>query len=250
MGAPALLPATRAQLGAANVPSAHQGAQTVDPREAPQQAPTYAAQPTAGRPWRAPALVDRGPAPGAPTMTDQPATLAEHADAAQEPNPRQVYGGSNPGPVTSPPASPDATANIRTADAIAREGAISDRPRAGFTSRDGTRPAQMPHWLYSRPFDKLMSSVMGGHKVLVGAPSAAQPYTTDSPVAGAVPSAGGGFAISGMRALGRMGQPNTARVLPDPWDADVLNLGSRQSASTPDPAAAAAGQARASGWRA
>lgn len=249
MGAPAILSATRAQLGAANVPAAHAGAQTVDPREAPEQQPTYPAQPLAGRSWRTPTMVT-GPAPGAPTMVDEAATLAEHEDAYQEPNPRQVWGGANPGPVATPPASPSATANIRTHDTVSREGAISDRPRAGLTSADGTRPASMPHWLFTRPFDKLMSSTMSASKVLIGDPHATAPYNTDKTVRGAVPSPMGGGPISRMRALGNFGQPNSARVLPDPWDADVLNLGSPASAQAADPAALAAGSARANGWRA
>lgn len=258
MPAAQILPATRAQLGAANVPGKHVGTQAVDPREAPVQAATAPDQPAAGHRWRPAPRTTLAPE-GEPTLTGS--QLPSHEvpgfwGGTLEPDPRNVYG--SPGkpagyPQTIPAASAsvELTNNTRERDRVVTEGLISGRPRAGFTSADGTRPATMPHWLFMRPFDKLMSSSLGAAgKVIIGLPRASRPFYAAHAVDGAVASPMGGGAADGMRALGRFGLPNTVRVLPDPWDANVLNNGPVPSAQVPDPAAVAAAGARVAGWRA
>lgn len=254
----AMLNPTRAQLGAANVPAVHLDVtQVVDPREAPVQSPTAPDQESAQPRWRPIARITLPPA-GAPTLVDQAATLDRHeisgVEGSHQPDPRAVFNGVGPNAgyqVTTPGViSPDATANIRVVDPHFVEPPISDRPRAGWTSEDGTRePTGMPHWLYTRPFDKLMSSSLRGNKVVQSDPIARRPYYAAQPVAGAVPSPMGGGAAYGMHAFGRFSQPNSQRVLPDPWDSDVLNLGAPQTPSNPDPSAVASSAARAGGWR-
>lgn len=102
---------------------------------------------------------------------------------------------------------------------------LSQRPKAGGTSADDYRPAR--RWVQTpsnRPWDKngLSYSNRGRHSL--PAPLASTPLFYPSAVKGGVPSPGGHGAAPGMRAVGI--QTNTARMIPQPWDQNLVNAGS------------------------
>lgn len=124
-----------------------------------------------------------------------------------------------------------------------------ERPRQGFTGADPARPATFRRPLMLRLFDKLMSDHgAGGDKVALGSPHAFIDRQSLGDLAGGQPSAAGS---AGTQREGIGPQPNTFRVLPDQWDALLVNTGGPAvSASNPDPAYTAAASTTASRWRA
>lgn len=121
------------------------------------------------------------------------------------------------------------------------------RPRQGFTGSDPSRPATMRRPLFSRLFDKNMADHgAGGDKVSLASPLATLPRTLDD-LAGGQPYAGGS---TGTQKAGIGPQPNTFRVLPDQWDALLVNTGGPAvSAANPDPAYTAAAASASRNWR-
>lgn len=102
---------------------------------------------------------------------------------------------------------------------------LSDRVRAGAADPSGSRPAAVRHWLFYRPFDKLMSDNLVGIKGVVNAPHIARPIETRTEAVSFRSRFGiGGPTFMnpapGMTPIGVL--PNTDRQVPTPWDADLV----------------------------
>lgn len=107
-----------------------------------------------------------------------------------------------------------------------------DRNRAGYTSADPSRPARMPFWTFLRPFDKWISDRLapdGVTRFESPSPLASTPYLSADGVAGAVPSPGGSAPIGVSAGIGE--QPNSVRLLPEPWDTYAVNDGGPAAAA-------------------
>lgn len=150
------------------------------------------------------------------------------------------------GPHGDPAAgAPDDTAyvNQRYAADVFDVGA-PDRPRAGSTSKDPARPARMPHAFVLRAFDKWRNPTPGAvPKISQPAPQAAatpavlHPAATRASRMGNTPDAPTGVL--------RGPQRNTFRLIPTPWDEQVIN-----PAAAPQAVQATQASRRATGWRA
>lgn len=118
-----------------------------------------------------------------------------------------------------------------------------DRPRQGFTGADPSRAATYRRPLVMRLFDKIMADHPGPVvKVEQAAPTAARPRHGLGDLTNAQPFAGG---QTGTQAEGIGPTRNSFRILPEAWDALLVDIGGPAvSESTPDPGyTAAAGQA-------
>lgn len=113
-----------------------------------------------------------------------------------------------------------------------------DRPRQGFTGADPARAATYRRPLVLRLFDKLMADHPGDQvKVELGGPLAARPRDGLSDLASSQPFAGGS---TGTQREGIGTRPNTIRILPNQWDALLIDTGGPAvSSADPDPAATA-----------
>lgn len=128
---------------------------------------------------------------------------------------------------------------------------VLERPRAGYTSADVPRRPAVTRFLsfVLRPYDQHIARHPGPiDRVYEPGPFAARPRQYALPLAHALPNPSG----QGRRSFDAAGtnagpQPNTVRVLPQPWDEDVINLG---GAAVGDPGAAAIQVYARAGWRA
>jgi hypothetical protein len=173
------------------------------------------------------------------TGTDAPlpAQLAEHMDHGQ-PDPRR---GRQTTQATDRAleAQPEARANSLLPVAFAAAPA-PDRTRGGSTGYDPARPAATRRNIFLRAFDQ-WAAYGTGVKAAMAAPLADVGLYQPDDVDGALPTANSG---RGDRAFaGQAPQPNTFRLIPRPWDENLVVGEDTQGASY------AAQQVR-SGWRA
>ena len=173
--------------------------------------------------------------------TDQTmgATPSVHADRGQA-DARHVWGGT--AGTTGPAEAQRPAAEVISAGVMGEainSAAPIDRPRAGSTSADPTRPSVMPKWFFLRAFDQWAQyGVPALDKLEMASPIASRPLAFDAPVAHAIPSAGG----SGDTRTEGVGIPGlTTRLLPAPWD--TQNMAPEQTAGV-----AHTDQQRARGW--
>lgn len=199
--------------------------------------------PREARSWR-PRQSLTGVVSGAPFTGDDAAntTYAEHGGVGT-PDPRRRYDTGTPAYPGAPseslrPGPPEEFANYRAPVSTPGSNGVPDRPRAGSTGADPARPAEMPHWQSSRPFDQWAAQHMSGlDKIPEAPPTAGTPIWQGDATAGAVPYPGGtGDPVRGMTGVGI--QPNSVRFLPRAWDEQLVNV-----AETPDT------WSRERGWR-
>lgn len=238
---------TPAQIGAASDPSAHIATATTgtsdghNPAAAP---PATVAQPQARRSFRSPLggppLGGSESFPGTAGANVAGTTPGAHAGLPAES--WRAGGDVNPEsyPVTIDALAPvvgERISNTRAGGFVNAQSA-PDRTRAGSTGADYARPSVMPKWLFARPFDKGAAEHPAAlAKIEQGAPLAARPLRFSAAVPGGVPSAGGLGSAPGMGAIGS--QPNSVRLLPQPWDELALNTGGPAADTIADPARAA-----------
>ena len=168
-----------------------------------------------------------------------------------DPDARALYG--NPQQAGNPGHAPDAFAPQAEAIHNEQHGAnVIDsqtapaRARQGFTGEDNTRAAVQGRWLFGRLFDQWAEQRLGAvDKAPAAHLTAARPPTFGEDVAGGLPSPGGRWRARGMEGVGI--QPNSVRLLPRPWDEQLVNDGSAVPGI--DQAAVAGSAARARGWR-
>ena len=153
------------------------------------------------------------------------------------PDPRRT-GGPHGDPAAGAPDAGDYVNRRTPADVHHTPGPT--RNRAGSTSADPARPAKMPHAFTIRPFDKWRNPTPGAvPKIEQPAPSAASapmvrhPRGTRPNPAGNTPDTARGVVAA---------HRNTFRLIPTPWDEQLITTG--------NPAAAAPPNRRATGWRA
>lgn len=182
----------------------------------PEQQPAYL--PREARSWRA---VSYGQAPGPATDTYGSADIAPHTNAGR-PDPRAVWGGQA-GRATAGAQfdnRPEQITNVRELENVHAQAPI-DRPRAGSVGTDATRPAAMPRWLFSAPFDQWAQYGPSAHpKIEQPSPLASRPLQFDAALAGGIPSPGGSGATTVAGFDGP--QTNTVRYLPAPSDAGLV----------------------------
>ena len=244
--------ATREQLGAANVPSAHTADATVngfDPREdevatAGDERPRSFGERMR---WRA--------APSAPgPYVQQPGTWTGDEDGSQpdvhrslgNADPRRVYNtnasAGYPGWVREEFHTPEEIRNMRIVEPVDAQ-APWVRHRAGSTSDDPTRPAQLASWLYYRQFGTLDAerfTAIG--RLEAASPLAASPLTPAAPPPSPYPNPGG---VDGSPGFGPTvsAVANSWRSMPKPWDELVITT------APADTGQAINAARRASGWR-
>lgn len=238
---------TPAQVGAGATPDAHLPATAATPNDGKDAGTSPAAahgQPSGARSWRSTAPGDT------PNHVDKlpelaGADIAGNVPQAHEPWPARDWHGvaelaPESYPVTVPERSPiDGTAvhNGRENAHVAAQAAPAVY-RAGSTGADPSRPAQLVTWLYSRPWDKLIADHPADMaKIEQGPPIASRPFRASGDIPDAIPSPGGSQAAPGMTPAGS--QPNTVRLLPQPWDELALNDGGPAAGVYADPARAA-----------
>lgn len=139
-------------------------------------------------------------------------------------------------------------ANQREANTFAPE-APPERPKAGFTGADPTRPAMRLRPLLMRWFDKGIAEHPGPVvKVEQAGPLAGRPRAGLSDVAGGQAFAGGS---TGTQSEGIGLRPNSFRIMPKAWDALLVDTGGPAVSDTnPDPAYTAAQAQRSRSFRA
>lgn len=115
-----------------------------------------------------------------------------------------------------------------------------DRTRGGLNGYDTPRPAFTRRNMFFRAFDQWAGQSLG-LKVMQPAPIASRGLEQPDDAAGALPVAN---SARGDRKAGIGSQPNTYRLIPRPWDQDVVVAGSG------DQAFQAAAQQQRNGWRA
>ncbi len=244
--------ATGGQLGAAATPAAHTAtAPTYDNPARDELAPderTDGIISAEHRRWRSPATVGTLNAPlSGSESTDMGAVPAAHMGVGH-PNPRQVWDSGPIGAAGYPLPknealypSPELLVNSRD-DVVITANAAPERVRGGSTGADATRVAEMPRWMFFRPFDQWAAWPFGSTgvtKIEEGSPLASTPISDSADAHLAVPSSSGRWGARGMTPAGV--SPNTVRLAPKAWD--ELAVLTAQSA-TPEAAR------RANGWRA
>lgn len=100
------------------------------------------------------------------------------------------------------------------------------RARAGFTGEDPARAARTVRNLYQRAFDQTIGQIMGV-KQMMAAPLAQLPLDQADAAPGALPSASPAGAN---RKAGWGLMPNTYRLLPRPWDEQLVTGGTSTAA--------------------
>lgn len=233
---------TRAQVGAANTPDAHNntgapaGMAVFDQDGDEFSLPAHYVA-GSGRSFRAGHQAPQA----APIALSDPMgrRAAEHLDRGAPDRRRQdkELSGHPSGESARFAPVPVEYVNERVPVTIAPETA-PERPRQGFTGADPTRAAQLQHAHVMRPFDQGIAQ----HPVDVVKAEQASPRAHVMPnrgdLAGGFPSASG---QTGTQRAGIGPQPNTFRLMPKPWDALVINTGGpAASTANPDPAAGAA----------
>lgn len=134
------------------------------------------------------------------------------------------------------------------------------RPRAGAAlpaplaedsnfSPGAARPATVPRWIYTSPFDQWAARRLTGQKGRMMQPLIDRPiFTRDeiaSEVAGTLAPAGGPRYVHGAPGMDAIALlPNTDRTIPQPWDYSLIDTG-----STSDSFGIESASSRASGWR-
>lgn len=152
---------------------------------------------------------------GPATEQTMGAVPSEHASVGT-PDARHVWGGTagTTGPAEAQRPGPEQITNNVMPEAV--HAALLDRPRAGSTSADPTRPSAMPKWWFLRGFDQWAQYGPNPIDKLEQAPPiASRPLTFDQPVQHAMPSPGG----AGDTRTEGVGVPGlTTRLLPTAWD--------------------------------
>jgi hypothetical protein len=237
---------TPAQIGAASDPSAHAATATTGTSDGHNPAatpPASTVQPEARRSFR----LSRGRMFGGSESfpgtagADVAGTIpAAHAGLPTES--WRAGGDQNPEsyPVTIDELAPVAGEQISNtrAGGFVRAQSAPDRTRAGSTGADTARAAVMPRWIFTRPWDKGAAEHPAAMaKIEQGAPLASRPLRFSAAVPGGVPSAGGNGSAPGMGSIGS--QPNSVRLMPQPWDELALNTGGLAADVVADPARAA-----------
>jgi hypothetical protein len=200
----------------------------------PREARSFRQVPTVGGPRH----------PG--TMDDTPAYTAEHMSHGRADR-RRVYdepnGGGYPEPARESlrPEPEYLSAQTGLTEAIS-PALPPDRPRGGSTTADPARTATQHRWVFLRPFDQWASQILGGFidKIEMPSPLASMPYAGTDKITHPFLYPGGGVAPIG-RTSGVGIQPNSYRLIPRPWDEQLVN--------TPAPGTTAEGSRRAKGWR-
>lgn len=238
---------TPAQVGAAADVTVHDA--TAIPATVPHdrdELPAEAAslQPRDARAFRARSMI--GPLDGVPEVGAD-FTLPEVHKGHGRPDRRAVWGGTagHTGPtVEALRPSSETLANV-TIPVDLRPTSAPTQARAGSTGADPARSAVHRLWTFMRPFDQAAQYAPASvDKLPALAPIASRPLAYEQPIAGAIPSPGG----AGPTAMDpARSQPNTARLIPRPWDSLLVNTGTTVPGG---PAAPAASSSRAAGWRA
>lgn len=116
--------------------------------------------------------------------------------------------------------------------------AAPERTRGGLNGYDEPRAAATRRFLFGRPFDQTIGQSLGV-KVMQPSPIADRGLQQPDDAAGALPVAN---SARGDRKAGIGSQPNTFRLIPRPWDENLV---------TQDPGSVSASAAQhAAGWRA
>lgn len=123
--------------------------------------------------------------------------------------------------------------------------AAPDPPRAGSTGADPARPSQVPRWLFFRLFDQGIAQRLGEQKIALASPLASTPISHANDTPDGVPNPGGAGS-TGMQPISA--QRNSFRLIPTPWDEQLVNTGA--VSPTYDPAQAASSSQRSRGYRA
>jgi hypothetical protein len=148
---------------------------------------------------------------------------------------------------TVAPGDTTAYRNQRTAVVLTPEDPPA-RARQGWTGADPTRIAQALRPIVQRPFDKGIADHPRALRTDQPSPLASRPRMGLGDVSGGQPFAGG---QTGTQTAGVGPQPNSFRILPQAWDALLVNTGGAAvSESDPDPAYTAAAAQAGRRWRA
>ena len=111
---------------------------------------------------------------------------------------------------------------------------------AGKTGRDNFRTARRWTATFNRPYGHWLAQ-HDANKHAMPDPLANTPLSYGQDIPNAIPSPGGRFAAAGMQGIGR--DPQTARMVPQPWDAGTVTADGGQAS------AAVGTSRRLRGWR-